>query len=85
MYKVYILESQADHSYYIGYTSDLNNRLVQHNKGESRYTSNKRPWKLVYYETFATKSEAIKREKFLKKQRNRKFYQSLIDTWMDRT
>ncbi len=38
------------------------------------------PWKLVYEENFENKSEAIKREKFLKKQRNKKFYQSLINS-----
>ena len=80
-YWVYILESQKDGSYYIGYTSDVNKRLNDHNSGKSRYTSRKTPWKLVYHEEFEAKSEAIRRERFLKNQKNRDFYMSLIKNW----
>ena len=75
---VYILESLVDGSYYIGYTMNPLVRLQDHNDGRSRYTSRKRPWKLVYSEQYSSKSEAIKRERFLKKQRNKEFYRSLI-------
>ena len=76
---VYILQSLKDHSFYIGYTSNLDNRVQEHNEGFTRYTSKKRPWELVYFETFDSKAEAIKREKFLKKQKNREFYERLIN------
>ena len=66
-----------DGTYYIGYTTDLNRRLSEHNSGKSSYTSGKMPWKVIYYEIFSTKKEALKREKFLKKQRNRTFYEKL--------
>jgi putative endonuclease len=75
---VYILKSELDDTYYIGYTIDLNRRLSEHNSGKSKYTSGKMPWKVVYYERFPTRTEALKREKFLKKQRNRTFYEKLI-------
>ncbi len=74
----YILQSQQDLTFYIGYTSDLDMRLDFHNTGKSRYTSHKMPWKLVYCEEFDNKSNAIKRERFLKKQRNKDFYKRLI-------
>ena len=77
-YFVYILQSDLDQSFYIGYTSDLEKRLEYHNSGKSRYTSRKMPWKLVYQEEYKSKSEAIKRENFLKRQRNSEFYKSLI-------
>jgi putative endonuclease len=77
-YVVYILESQFDGTFYIGYTSDLEKRLSQHNSGKTKYTSRKIPWKVVYREEITTKSEALKRERFLKKQRNRDFYLNLI-------
>jgi putative endonuclease len=80
-YWVYIIESLQDHSFYIGYSENLENRLKQHNNGESIYTSRKIPWKLVYYEEFESKSSAIKRERFLKKQRNSNFYRSLRDNF----
>ncbi|MCL5782238.1 MAG: GIY-YIG nuclease family protein [Patescibacteria group bacterium] len=39
MYYVYILQSKANQSYYIGVTSDLKRRLKDHNSGNSKYTS----------------------------------------------
>ncbi len=69
---VYILQSEADGSFYKGYTQDYVQRLMQHNNGESIYTSTKMPWKLVYVEEQFSKHDAIKREKNLKKaDRNR--------------
>ncbi|MBW6535545.1 MAG: GIY-YIG nuclease family protein [Mariniphaga sp.] len=73
------MQSELDESFYIGYSSNLEQRLQYHNSGKSRYTSKKMPWKLVYTENFETRSEALKREKFLKKQRNREFYKKLIN------
>ncbi len=77
----YILQSELDGSYYIGQTKDLRNRLQYHNDGASKYTSRKIPWQIVYYEAFETRKEAMQREKFLKRQRNRQFYKKLIDNW----
>ncbi len=78
-YYVYIIESQLDQSYYIGQTQDLEKRLNQHNNGLSKYTKRKMPWKLVYFEEFENRSDAMRRESFLKRQRNREFYKRLID------
>ena len=63
----YILQSELDESFYIGYTSDLKRRLEYHNSGKSKFTSKKIPWKIVYFERFDSKSKAIKRENFFKK------------------
>jgi len=81
VYIVYILESEVDHSFYIGYTSDIERRLREHNEGRSRYTSKKRPWRLYYFEEYKLKIDAIRRERFLKRQRNRDFYLSLGDRY----
>ena len=78
MYIVYILQSDSDLSYYIGQTENLENRIQYHNDGMSRYTSKKMPWNVVYFEEYKTRKEAIARERFLKKQRNREFYGRLI-------
>jgi putative endonuclease len=66
-YYVYILESLTSGIFYKGYTTDYIKRLEQHNKGESRYTSLHRPWKLVYVEICINKTSALKREKQLKR------------------
>jgi len=78
MFYTYILQSEIDNSYYIGHSSDIMQRLEYHNHGLSKFTSKKIPWKQVYLETFQTKKEANMRELFLKRQRNRSFYERLI-------
>jgi putative endonuclease len=65
-YFVYILQSLKDGKYYIGFTSDLQKRLIFHNAGKQRSTRNRIPLKLVYSESFFSKSEALKREKYIK-------------------
>lgn len=67
MYYVYVLECQNDNSWYIGYSSDLRKRIKEHQKGYGcRTTSTKENWKLIYYEAYLIKADAIGREKFLK-------------------
>jgi len=66
-YSVYILQSEVDGSYYKGFTENYKQRLDEHNAGLSQYTNTKKPWKLVYLEFFQSKSEALIREKNLKK------------------
>ena len=80
MFYVYILQSDLDGTFYIGFSENLEKRVSQHNNGESAYTSRKIPWKLVYFEEVTLKSDALKREKFLKAQKNKVFYQKLIDS-----
>jgi putative endonuclease len=77
-YYVYILQSLKDDSFYIGYTKDVNKRLLKHNNAKTGYTSKKFPWKVVYSESFNEKADAIKRERFLKNQKNRDFIKRLF-------
>jgi putative endonuclease len=66
MFHVYVLKSEKDKNIYTGYTSNLKLRLLEHDRGEVDSTRNRRPLKLVYYETFLSKIDAEKREKYLK-------------------
>ncbi|MBI4039615.1 GIY-YIG nuclease family protein [Candidatus Daviesbacteria bacterium] len=66
MHYIYILKSLKDGKYYTGFSSDLRNRLKDHNSGNVQSTKNRRPLELIYYEAYKEKSQAIKREKFLK-------------------
>lgn len=62
----YILECN-DGTYYTGWTNNLEKRLKDHNDGKgAKYTKVRRPVVLVYYEEFATKEEAMKREYAIK-------------------
>jgi putative endonuclease len=64
---VYIIYSEQHDKYYRGYSMNPSQRLIQHNKGKSPYTSNYCPWNLIYVEELNDKSSALKREKVLKK------------------
>ncbi len=58
----------SDGTLYTGWTFDLQKRINAHNSGKgAKYTRSRRPVKLVYYETFDSKSEAMKREVEIKK------------------
>ena len=72
MFYVYILRCK-DYTLYTGYTVNLENRLNVHNKGlGAKYTRGRRPVKLVYSEKYNSKSEALKREYYIKKLTRRK-------------
>ena len=62
-YFVYVLRSQKDDKFYIGYTKNLKLRFEQHSKGLVESTKKRRPFKLVYYEASLNQQDATKREK----------------------
>lgn len=63
---VYILECR-DGTYYTGWTTCLERRLEMHNSGKgAKYTRSRGPVKLIYYEQFETKEEAMSREYAIK-------------------
>jgi len=67
MYYTYIAEC-ADATYYTGYTTDIESRAQIHNEGKgAKYTRSRLPVKIVYTETFANKSDALKREAAIKR------------------
>ncbi len=63
----YIVECR-DGTFYTGWTNHLEERVENHNKGKgAKYTRSRLPVKLVYYETYASKKEAMKREYEIKR------------------
>ncbi len=66
MHYVYILLSQKDGKFYIGFTLDLKRRLKEHNDGKAQSTKSRRPLKLIYYEAHLSKVDADRREKYFK-------------------
>ena len=74
----YILQSEKDGTFYIGSSADPEEGLLKYNRRHSGYTARKQPWKLVWQEIHEDKSNAIKREKFLKKQKSRVYLEELI-------
>ncbi len=72
-YFVYLIGSIKHHKLttYVGYTDNLKRRVNLHNNGKGAKFTRGRKWKLLYFETFSSKKEAILRECYIKK--NRKF------------
>jgi putative endonuclease len=67
---VYILRSTGHDKHYIGQTQNLDIRFKFHNSSQARWTKRFQPWDLVHTEEFNTRSEAMKREKELKKHKS---------------
>ncbi|MCB0666730.1 MAG: GIY-YIG nuclease family protein [Saprospiraceae bacterium] len=72
IYKVYILKC-SDGRYYVGKTSNLDNRLEQHRRGEVSFTSSRLPFTLVTYIAFDDDWKAVQLEKYLKSGSGRAF------------
>ena len=85
MFTTYVLFSKKYGKIYIGYSSDVKDRLISHNERATKgYTLRFRPWTIVHTEDFMTKKEAMKREKELKTARGRKFiWDEIIGKRMD--
>jgi putative endonuclease len=64
-YFVYVLQN-PERRLYIGFTSDLDRRVRQHQEGKGGWTHSRGPWEMVYYEVFTDRLEAIRRERSLK-------------------
>jgi putative endonuclease len=78
MYTLYILYSERLDRYYVGYTNDLPRRLSEHNRSKGKYTDSGIPWILVYSESFASKKDAMDREKYIKSRKSKKYLIELV-------
>ncbi|SEP97434.1 GIY-YIG nuclease family protein [Neolewinella agarilytica] len=80
MYYIYLLYSSVADRYYVGYTSDLEQRVQEHNSPTgARWTRGKGPWQLSYFETFKNERDARKREIEIKKKKRRSYLEWLIE------
>jgi len=78
MFYVYILQSTKDGNFYIGFSSNLLQRISEHSKGSVSSTKNRRPMILIYYEAYRAEKDARIREKFLKTGQGREFIKKNI-------
>lgn len=75
---VYVLLSQKDQKFYSGYTSNLKQRLTAHFNGESPSTAPRKPFNLIFCEYFLSKTDALRREKYLKTSSDKKGLRLII-------
>lgn len=66
MYYVYLIQSEKIKRFYVGFTFDLKQRIKKHNTGKVRSAKAYIPYKLIYFEGFRSKKNALIREKKLK-------------------
>jgi len=77
---IYVLKSLRNGKRYVGSTDLLpHKRLQKHNSGSNKFTKRNGPFKLVYKENYPTKTEARKRENFLKSGIGRKFLDEILN------
>ena len=77
-YFVYVLRSKEGLRY-TGQTPDIERRLYEHNSGASHSTKHGNDWKVIHLEEYATRAEAMKREKYLKSGAGREWLKTIIE------
>ncbi len=83
-YVVYFIESIKDpNRHYIGWTTDIKRRIIQHNQGSTISTKKHMPWKLIYAELYLNKKDATGREKFLKSGSGWKFLKKQLRYYLE--
>jgi putative endonuclease len=73
MFFAYVLKSLNHDFYYKGHCENLNERLIQHNSGMTESIRPYIPFVILYMEEFASREDAIKREKYFKSAAGRRF------------
>ncbi|MBI4999714.1 GIY-YIG nuclease family protein [Candidatus Gottesmanbacteria bacterium] len=82
-YYVYVLNNSVKNFVYIGYSDDLKQRIVSHNKGENKSTKPYLPLELIHYEAYRNKADAKRREKYLKGNRGRTTLETMLKEFLE--
>ena len=82
MYYTYVLQSDVDGNFYIGFTKDLKLRFKQHNVGKVESTIQRRPLKLIYYEACLKMEDALKRERYFKTYNGKRYLHKRLKSYL---
>jgi putative endonuclease len=82
MYYTYILQSDIDGDFYVGFTKDLKLRFERHSNGQVESTRHRRPLKLIYYEACLSQDDATRREKYLKTYHGKMFVKRRVKSYL---
>jgi len=77
LFTVYILFSKSTQKYYTGSTQDLENRMLEHNSGETKSIRNGIPWEVVWKTLLPSRAEAMQLESKIKKRGAKRFLEDL--------
>ncbi|MFH0779683.1 MAG: GIY-YIG nuclease family protein [Parcubacteria group bacterium] len=75
---VYVLLSLKDKKFYIGFTNDVERRLLEHQRGENVSTAKRLPVALIYFEAFQSKKDALRRESYFKTSKGKTTLRQMI-------
>ncbi len=82
MHSTYVLLSHDQARFYTGYTSDLRKRLQEHPGGGVRWRASRRPVQLVYYEACVSPEDALRRERFLKSGKGKRYLRNRLGAYL---
>ena len=82
MHHVYVIENEKG-GWYIGYSTNVRQRIADHNRHKNVSTAKSKHWKLIYCETYINKMDALGREKFLKSGSGRKFLKKQMKHYLE--
>jgi putative endonuclease len=83
-YCVYILFSEKDHLLYIGFSTDIEERITKHNSGANKSTAPRRPLKLIFCEYYLFKEDALKREGYFKTNMGKKAIKLMLASTLEK-
>ncbi|MCH8956335.1 GIY-YIG nuclease family protein [candidate division KSB1 bacterium] len=78
----YVLQSEKDGQFYVGFTNNLRRRLAEHNNGQVQSTRKRIPLHLVYWEACLNRNDATKREKYLKSSWGKRYIKNRLDKYL---
>lgn len=81
MYFTYVLQSEKDKKFYTGYSKNLKLRFEEHRKGLVESTKERRPLKLIYYETCCCQKDAT-HQKYLKTYYGKMFLKNRLKSYL---
>ena len=82
MYYTYVLRSEKDGQFYVGFTKNLELRFEQHEKGLVASTKNRMPLQLIYFEACLNQDDATRREKYLKSFHGKMFLKNRLKSYL---
>jgi putative endonuclease len=83
-YYIYILHSPTKNFIYTGYSENLRQRISEHNSGKVKSTKAYQPLKLIFYEAYLKKSDAKRREKYLKSNKGKTTLMTMLKNYFDK-
>jgi predicted GIY-YIG superfamily endonuclease len=82
LYVYYLRSVNFPDKFYVGFSSDLKGRIKKHNQGDVASTKPFKPWKLIFYESFLNRKDAIRREGYLKTTRGRRALKLMLRDYL---